>query len=167
MPGRVLRTFWNLSAYNFNTLGSPWGAPLFPLLRRNLVPNSEVPQVESEAGPHTQKARTNQRKRQTSPDWWWLFLGSTGGSSYIILNWPIVVAWQTRDEVTVATLPWWHPVFFLTVISCFSQPVPVSQGYVTTQVWDTSSSMITRPQLQAKDKLRPPPFGSQFPIYKL
>ena len=54
--------------------------------------------------------------------------------------------------------------FFLKAISCFSLLVPVSQDYVTTRPRDPSDYMITRPQLRAEDKQRPPPFRAQFPI---
>ena len=55
-------------------------------------------------------------------------------------------------------------LFFLKAISCFSLLVPISLDYVTVKPFQLDP---TRPQLQAKDKLRPPPTGAQFPIFRV
>ena len=56
--------------------------------------------------------------------------------------------------------------FPLKARSCFSLLVPVSQDYMTTQLWQPSDYVIPRPQLWAKDKLRPPAFRAQFPTIR-
>ena len=67
---------------------------------------------------------------------------------------------------------WRHSGHIVLVASCFSlRQCPVfpcwCQFLKTTCLWDPSDYMITRPQLQVEDKLRPPPFGAQFPIDRI
>ena len=66
--------------------------------------------------------------------------------------------WRHSGHITLVA-----SCFFLKAISYVSLLVPASQDYLITWLWDPSDYVITRPQLRAKDKLRPLPLGHNFP----
>ena len=70
-------------------------------------------------------------------------------------KWPIVEIWQTRDEVTGATLPWWHPAFSLR----WYRLLPTGASF--------SRLCDHKTPAAAKDKLRPASFRAQFPINRV
>ena len=77
-------------------------------------------------------------------------------------KWPIIAIWQTRDEVTGTTLPWWHPAFSLRRYPDF----PCWCQFLKT-MWppDRKTPLCDhKTPAAAPDKLRPSPFGAQFPI---
>ena len=124
MAGTVLRTFWNLSAYNLKTTESPWGAPLFPLLRRNLIPTQKFPSWNLTLARICRRQRETKERGRPLQIGGCCFQGPQGAHRVLFKNGPL---WWPDKQGMKSQWPHCsgeHPVFSLgrhPVFPCWCQ----------------------------------------------